>query len=132
MIENENLQALRPRQLRAIEALLTENSVQGAAKAANVGEATLHRWLRQLRFRSAYDEARRAAYRRALERLSAAANEAVDVLRTILHDETAKPGERMSAVRVLLDFAHRGTEQIDFEDRIAVLETQARQRKNLQ
>lgn len=132
MTENENLQTLKPRQLLAIEALLTEPSVKSAAKTAKVSQATLHRWLKELRFQSAYDQARRAVYRRALERLSAAADETVDVLRSIMHDETAKPGERVSAVRVVLDFAHRGVETIDLEDRIALLEAHARQGRKLQ
>ncbi len=61
--ETDDLQrALTPVQERAIIALLNEQTITGAAAAAEVGQRTLYRWLRQPEFSRAYREARREAF----------------------------------------------------------------------
>ncbi len=113
---------LRPRQHRAVEALLREPTIARAAGAAQVSERTLRRWLQREDFRAAYERVCREALRAALAGLQAAAGEAVQALREVMGDADARPAERVSAARVALDFALRGAELLDFEERIAVLE----------
>ena len=54
---------------QAILALLTNRSIEEAARAAQIGSATLMRWLKQEDFNSEYREARRAAFLQAIARL---------------------------------------------------------------
>lgn len=114
------------KQERTIAALLAHATVESAAVAAGVGERSVYRWLREERFRAAYDEARRQALQDALRRLQAVAGQAVDALREIVADEAVRPAERVSAARVVLDFAVRGSELLDVEERLAALEARAK------
>lgn len=117
--------ALRPRELRAIRALLTEPTIEKAAKAAKVGERTLYRWLRRGDFRDAFDAARRDALSRSMATLQGVTADAVQALRDVLADAQARPADRVSAARVILDFALRGAEMLDLEPRLAALEGDA-------
>ncbi len=53
-------------QERAIIALLNEQTVGRAAAAAEVGQRTLYRWLKEPTFSRAYREARREAFGQAI------------------------------------------------------------------
>jgi hypothetical protein len=117
---------LRPRELRAIQALLTEPTLEKAAKAAKIGERTLYRWLRREDFRDAFDVARRDALLQSMATLQGATAEAVQTLREVLADAAARPADRISAARTVLDFALRGAEMLDLEPRLAALEADAR------
>jgi hypothetical protein len=100
----------KPRsQERAIAALLSEPTRAAAATQAGVSEATLGRWLKDPAFGVAYRQARRELVRAAVERLQAAAAEAVDTLRSIARGG-AKDGDRVRAAVALLDLAFRGIE----------------------
>ena len=65
--ENDDLQdGLAAPQERAIIALLNEQTVGRAAAAAEVGQRTLYRWLKEPTFSRAYREARRDAFGQAI------------------------------------------------------------------
>ena len=117
---------LRPREFRAIRALLTEPTIEKAAKAAKVGERTLHRWMRRDDFREAFDAARKEALSISIGSLQVATSDAVRALRSVLTDESTRPGDRISAARMVLDFALRGAELLDLEQRMAALEVDTR------
>ena len=110
-------------------ALLTEPTIEKAAKAAKVGQRTLYRWLRREDFRDAFDAARRDALSQSMTTLQAASADAVQALREVLADPNARPADRVSAARVVLDFALRGAEMLDFEPRLATLEADARMKE---
>jgi hypothetical protein len=103
---------LHRKQEALIAALLTEPTHSAAATKAGIGEATLHRWLKDADFQTAYRKARRELVRAAVERLQGGVGEAVDALRTIAKDG-AKEGDRVRAAVALLDHAFRG---LDFTD----------------
>ena len=66
MRRNATPQGLSPKQVKAVEALLTTGEVAAAAQAVGVSRATLHRWLAE----PAFLQAVRGAEARALDELS--------------------------------------------------------------
>ena len=57
-----NVTQLRPKQEQAILALLTNPSVEHAARAVKITPRTLYRWLNEPAFEKAYRQARRTAF----------------------------------------------------------------------
>ena len=110
---------LNDRQRRAIEALLTERTIQAAAARAEIGERTLRRWLDDPAFRAAYTDASRQLLAEAVGRLRAVAGEAVETLRAALSDGLTS--NRIRAATVLLDIAVK-VEVDDLAQRVAELE----------
>jgi hypothetical protein len=110
----------RPRlQEAAILALLTEPTIEAAARKTGVARTTLLRWLQVPDFQAAHREARRAVMDRAIGILQAATGEAVSALRAALKAEGA---ERVSAARAIWDFSFRSRELLDLEERLSALE----------
>jgi hypothetical protein len=113
---------LTARQQRAISALLKEPTVAKAAAAAGIGETTLFRWLNEPRFSAVYRDARAKVTETTLAALQAASSEAVETLRDVLKSELARPGEKVSAARSILEFSFKAREQCEFEQRLKALE----------
>ncbi len=113
---------LKATQERAVLALLETPTIAAAAKQVGVDESTLRRWRGEPEFMRALEEARREAFGAALFRIQGGTGKAVDALLSIVEDEQAKPQERISAARTLLDHAHRAEEALDVRQRLAVLE----------
>jgi hypothetical protein len=86
---------LTPVQERAIVALLSHANTRTAAKAVGVDEATLWRWLKDKDFHAVYMTARRETVQHALARLQQVSTEAVNTLREVMRDKTAKGSERV-------------------------------------
>lgn len=123
MTGNETLAGeLTPKQMRAIEALLKEPTTAAAAKDAKISETTLWRWLQEPLFSAAYRTARGRLLEGTLTALQAASVRAVETLRNVLDDATAKPGEKISAARSILEYALKGREVLETEERLAYLE----------
>lgn len=76
----QNDQDLTPRQLRAIEALLTCASVAAAGELAQVSNAQLHRWLKLPAFRAELDARQDQALRDFARQLQALAGDATAAL----------------------------------------------------
>jgi hypothetical protein len=110
------------KQEKAIIALLKEPTTREAAEAAGVSEVTLWRWLQNSEFRASYMEVRRVAVQRAIARTQAATSEAVETLREVMSDKSAKGSERISAAKAILDYAMKGIELEDHEQRLEELE----------
>lgn len=110
------------KQEKAIIALLNEPTMKEAAEATGVSEVTLWRWLQQPEFRKSYMEARRLAVQRAIARTQAATSEAVETLREVMNDQSAKGSERIAAAKAILDYALKGVELEDHEQRLSELE----------
>lgn len=110
---------LSERRRRAIEALLTARTVTAAAAQCGVGERTLRRWLADEAFRAAYREVGRQRLSDTVNRLRAAADEAVEALRTALADD--RTSNRIRAATVLLETAVK-LEVDDLAVRVQALE----------
>ncbi len=105
-------------QHRGVVALLTEPTLQDAAKATGVNRSTLYKWLQEPGFQAAYRDARRQAVHRATARLQEISSEAVEVLREVMGDKAQQGAARVGAARLVLDFAARMTETEDLERRV--------------
>jgi hypothetical protein len=113
---------LSRKQEQTIAALLTCDSLIAAAAQCGIAEATLHRWLKDDGFQTAYREARRAVVQFAIVHVQRAAAEAVDTLRAVMHDSESPASARVSAAKAILDTAVKAIELEDLEARIAALE----------
>ncbi len=89
--------ALSPNQEKAILALLQEPTIAKAAKAAQIGERTIHRWLCDSDFGRAYRKARREAFGHAIALTKHYAPLAVNTLATIMADTSAPSLARVTA-----------------------------------
>jgi hypothetical protein len=112
-----------------IGALLSEPTIQAAAKRVKISPATAARWLNDPGFKERYRAARRESMQRTTARLQSASLVAVEALVRI-----AEVGEsesaRVTAARTILEAAYRGVEFDDVLVRIERLEVvQSKHRK---
>jgi hypothetical protein len=114
---------LTPKQHKALAALLSEPTVTAAAAKCGIGERTLHTWLREPAFAAAYTAARHDAVGQAVGRLQHATGIAVDALVDVLDVDAPTPAAvRVSAAKVIIEYALRFRELDELESRIAALE----------
>ena len=85
------------KQEEAIAALLTQRTIEEAARATGIGTKTLLRWLKTTEFQNAYRKARRDAYGQAVARLQQACSAAVSTLLKIMVDPNAPAASRVRA-----------------------------------
>jgi hypothetical protein len=106
----------------AIHALCTHRSIEEAARAAGIGERTLHRWMKKPEFQDAFREARRTVFSQANARMQQASSAAVSTLLKVMIDPAAPPAARVRAADRILDGAYRATQMEDIECRLSALE----------
>jgi hypothetical protein len=129
MAEDEPLDALNPRQSKALEALLAESSIGKAAVASEVPERTLRHWLRDdPAFTAAYREARRESVRQSVARLQQASGAAVTVLLSLMANKNTAAPVRLAAAVKVLEMSHKAVELDDVIARIEALEAAHAQR----
>jgi hypothetical protein len=104
----------------AIAALLTAATLGEAARLANIGEATLRRWLREPDFAGAYRAARRQALETVVGRLQQSATAAVETLERNL--TASAEGVQVRAAQILLEQAFKAVELMDLAERVEALE----------
>jgi len=114
---------LSPKQQRALAALLTSPTLGEAAKQANLGQATLFRYLQEPAFQESYRAARREIVQHAMAKIQHATEEAVEVLVGLMKDKNTPSGSRISAARTILDTTFRAIELEDLGARLTVLES---------
>src|SRR6266540_3697619 len=112
--------ATERKQDKAILALLTEPTVEAAARSIDSAPATLWRWSQQPEFKARLRDARRAVVEGAIGRLQQAATEAVDTLRRNLTCGT--PSVEVKAAATILDQAIKAVELFDLAERVEHLE----------
>jgi transposase-like protein len=108
------------KQEAAIVALLTQRNVAEAARVTGIGTQTLYRWLKDPGFKTAYREARLAAFAQADPRLQQALGTAVTTLLNIAADPRTKAGTRVRAANLVLHHARDASED-DIEAGLAEL-----------
>jgi transposase-like protein len=112
----------------AIAALLTQRSVEDAARSVGIAPATLWRWLKQPEFLAAYRQARRDAFSQSIARLQQASGAAVSTL-LVMVDTNTPASTRVRAADSILNHAASSMELEDIEVRVAELERAAEQSK---
>lgn len=113
----------------AIAALLTQRSVEDAARVAEIGTQTLYRWMKEPEFQAAYLEARRATVSQSNARLQQASTAAVSTLLKIMVDTSSPAAARVRAANSVLDHATGGIEIDDIQVRLTALEQNAKPAK---
>jgi hypothetical protein len=110
------------KQEEAIAALLSQRNIDEAARVAGVGTRTLIRWLKLPEFKSAYREARRAAFGQSIARLQQASSAAVSTLLKAMVDPSTPPSTKVRAAESVLNHAAKAIEIEDIEARLSELE----------
>jgi transposase len=96
--------ALTSSQLTVIAALLNGESQAEAGARVAVARTTVSRWLHEHEaFQKAYHEGLDAIRAEVADRTNGLANEALDVVRSILNDTSANANTRLQADKVILD-----------------------------
>lgn len=110
----------------AIVALLSEPTLEGAARRVGVDPATLHRWLRDDDFSAEYRRARREALSLAVAQLQGGSSKAGKALLEIIEDRRAPATARVRAIEALFEISLRAIELDDLAARIERLERLAK------
>lgn len=119
---------MKPKDQKIIQALLATCNQQEAARVSGVSVATIRRRLEKKEFMEAYDQVRREAYKLAMARIQKLTDEAAKLIEEVLKsDEPAST--RLSAARLVLEYATKWTELSDIEDRLSELEQALEDRK---
>jgi len=108
-----------------VAAMLTQRTIEEAARSVGIGTVTLIRWQKEPEFQLAYREARRAAFGQSIARLQQASSAAVSVLIKVMADPTSPPSTRVRAADSALDHAEKAIEIEDIEVRVTDLEQAA-------
>jgi hypothetical protein len=120
MSDVQDATATERKQDRAIIALLSEPTVEAAARAADIAPATIWRWTQQADVRARLRDARRAVVEGAIGRLQQTATEAVETLRRNLTCGT--PSVEVRAATAILEQAIKAVELFDVVERVEQLE----------
>jgi hypothetical protein len=114
---------------QAIAALLSNRSVEQAAKAVGVGVTTLRRWMRNPEFKAEYLQARREGLAQATARLQQSSGPAASTLLRLMVDQAMPPAIRLRAADYVLKHGVKSLEDDDLEVRLAQLEKAGRRRE---
>ena len=118
----ENVRVLLPKQLKAVQTLLTAKSIAEAALAAQVSERTLGRWLNEPAFRSALSAAEGELLDCATRRLLGLQDKAIETFEDVLDSEDATQALRLRAAEMVLTYLLKIRELRNLESRLVALE----------
>jgi len=110
------------KQEEAILALLTQRSVDEAARIAKVVPRTLYRWMKDPDFNAAYREAKRAAFSQSIARLHQMSSAAVSTLGKVIVDANTPASTKVRAADSILNHTTKAIEIEDIAARVAALE----------
>jgi hypothetical protein len=113
----------------AIAALLSQRSIEEAARVAGVAAKTLYRWLEVPEFREEYLKARRQVFFQATARLQQASGVAASIMLTLMLDANVPSSSRLRAADSVLDRGAKGIDQEDLELRLRRLEELEKNKK---
>jgi hypothetical protein len=111
---------------KAVSALLSEKTIERAAKKCHVTRQTMHRWLKDAEFRTAYLEAKAEMLRTATRSLTRNSAKAAEVLAKIFSGKP-KPNQsaNVSAATATLRLALDAFALEDLEERLRKLENRS-------
>ena len=109
----------------AIGALLSQRSIEDAARTTGIGVATLMRWMKIPEFNAAYRDARRAAVSQANARLQQATGAAAATFLKLMVDQNVPAACRIRAAECVMNYSTKAIEIEDIEARLSELEKAA-------
>lgn len=113
---------LNIRQDRFLKALLEAPSIEKACELAGINKTTGYKYLKNENFLTEYRKLRREAMQQVTARLQKTSEEAVNVLREVMHDKEASPSSRVQSAKNVLEIAYRSIELDDIQERIELIE----------
>jgi hypothetical protein len=111
----------------AIVALLSNRSVEDAARACSIPARTLYRWLKESDFDRAYRKAKRDAFGQSIARMHHLSSAAVSTLGKVMLDPATPPATRVRAADSILNHTAKAIEVEDIEARVTELERAAQE-----
>lgn len=112
-------------------ALLENPTIELAAKAAEVSEATIYRRLADPDFRKEYDNRRRQIVETACGALQGKISGAVATLAQIMEDSATSPYVRVQAASTILEYSVRTFEILDIMPRLKAIEADKERREQM-
>jgi len=106
----------------AIVALLTQRTIEDAARTIGIAPVTFHRWLKEPEFDAAYRKARRDAFGQSVARLQQAASAAVTTLLKLMVDANTPASTKARCADSVLRHTVKAIELDDIEERPSELE----------
>lgn len=125
----ENSSKFERKKELALRALLTEPTLEAAAKITGISEVTLWRWLKDKEFAEAYREVKKEAVGQAVAKLQQASGEAVETLRTVMNDVSSPANTRVTAAKSIIEMALKAVEFEEIIKRVEELEEIANEQK---
>lgn len=123
MSENETSgQPLTPKQQKFVTALVSELTVDAAAKAAGISRATAYRWLEQADVQLVVKEIERQAIEATARGLVALASQALTVLQEAMSDPVTPMATRVRAADAALNRLLQLRDLVSIEERISAIE----------
>jgi transposase-like protein len=110
------------KQEEAIAALLSQRSIEDAARVVGVTEKTLRRWMQEPQFNVQYFRARREGVSQAIARMQQATGAAGAVALKLMTDPNVPAAIRLRAAEFVFDRSIKGIELEDIEARVSELE----------
>jgi hypothetical protein len=106
----------------AINALIVNPTIKGAAESCGIAEKTLHSWLNEPEFSKKLRKAQEEITRGTIGRVLSTVGNAIDNLIEIMNDKQISPGPRVTAARTLLDNSFKVYELESIQRRLDDLE----------
>ena len=116
---------------QAIAALLSQRTIEGAARLAGIGVKTLKRWLKNQEFCEEYRKARLEVVHQATALVQKNILAAGMIILKIMADPKARDEVRLKAVKLTWDISLNGIALEDLEKRISEIEREAKKRKGV-
>lgn len=113
---------LTGKKLKALDALISHDSIDQACKACGISRATMYRYLKEPLFEKELKAAKRQLINRAILRLQQTCGDAARTLGEICKDKEATAASRVSAAKEILSNALKALELEDIETRLKALE----------
>lgn len=114
--------ALRPRQVAALEILVSGGNMTEAAKAAGISPRTLERWLTRPEFSGTLQAMQTTMLKSITSRLTGLAGKAVDTLAELLSGEGVSDAIKARVAVAALDSVMKWHQGMALEERLATLE----------
>jgi hypothetical protein len=114
----------------AIVALLSQRSVEEAARSLEIGVNTLLRWMKDPDFDAEFRQAKRSVFGQAIARLQQGTSAAATTMLKIMLDPAVTPSTRLRAADCVFNHSKDAIELEEIEARVAALEKAAHTSKS--
>src|SRR5258707_5370534 len=114
---------------QAIAALLSQRTIEGAARVAGIGVKTLKRWLKNPEFQEEYRKARREVVHQTIACMQQNSPAAGMLILKFMADPKVRDETRLKAAKLNFEISLNGIVLEEIEERISELERDAKKRK---